>query len=79
MEQNISYPVSNYAAKLPPPLLTHPSCDADGGYLTRLSDHDVAMLALGDVVVQNVLGNLCGLAAPCRPLNDGHLIRLYGV
>lgn len=50
--------------------------DRDGGNATRLRHYDVTVCLLTHVRVQYELRDLSALTAPCRSLDDAHLVRL---
>ena len=68
------YLVATDASEFPAALAAHAAGDAHGGDTAGLGDHDVTVLVLRGVVVQDILRYLGRLSTTCRPFDHRHLI-----
>lgn len=69
--------IAHQAAQRPGTLPADPAGDAAGPYLAGLGDHDVAVAAALDVMLQDVLRELRALPAARGTVNDHHGVALY--
>ena len=76
---NSTYLVATNAAYFPFSFITHSASYAHRCYSSGLCDNNVAVLIFFNIVIQNVLWNLCGFAAPSIPNNYSCLVAFYSL